>query len=201
MTQTHTDDSLVVRIEKERAEEQLGPGREEEEGYCDPSMAELLRMEDEEEQRLANEVQVNASLPVELEHDENTPWLRQCGWPRWFARRPLHVIAATSQLPSRKHKDLYLGAWNGTELISYSSTEGKLLKLVDLASCALDRCEGTLSSTSRVLRCWLRSWGPHYCPIPFELPKRQATRKKYRSYCYQFLCYVFRARQVCLAQG
>ncbi|KAH8696797.1 hypothetical protein GQ44DRAFT_779550 [Phaeosphaeriaceae sp. PMI808] len=98
-------------------------------------MAELLRMEDEEEQRLANEVQVNASLPVELEHDENTPWLRQCGWPRWFARRPLHVIAATSQLPSRKHKDLYLGAWNGTELISYSSTEGKLLKLVDLASC------------------------------------------------------------------
>ncbi|PVH90622.1 hypothetical protein DM02DRAFT_636685 [Periconia macrospinosa] len=28
------------------------------------------------------------------------------------------------------------------------------------------------------------------------MPKRQATRKKYRSYCYRFLCYVFRARQL-----
>ncbi|PVH90790.1 hypothetical protein DM02DRAFT_547108 [Periconia macrospinosa] len=158
-------------------------------------------MEDEEERRLANEVQVNSSLPVELDHDEDTPWLRECGWARWFACRPLHVIAATSQLPSPKHEDLYLGSWNGTEWTSFSSAERKLLKLVEFATCALNRCEETLSSTSRVLRCWLRSWGPHYCPIPFEMPKRQATRKKYRSYCYRFLCYVFRARQVCLAQG
>jgi hypothetical protein len=111
------------------------------------------------------------------------------------------VIAATSQLPSHKHQALYLGSWNSSEWSSRSATEAKLLTLVELTSHALDRCEETLSSTSRILRCWLRSWGPHYCPIPFELSRRQATRKKYRSYCYRFLCYVFRARQVCHEQG
>lgn len=197
--QKNTIDSLKARTEEKRAEEELAHGGKED--CCDPDMAELLRMEDEEEQRLGNEAEANLSLPVELEHDENTPWLRQCGWPRWFACRPLHMIAATSQLPSPKPEDLYLGSWNGTEWISCLATETKLLKLVELASCALDRCEETLSSTTRVLCCWLCSWGPHYCPIPFELPQRQATRKKYRSYCYRFHCYVFRARQVCLAQG
>ncbi|PVH91124.1 hypothetical protein DM02DRAFT_664316 [Periconia macrospinosa] len=69
-----------------------------------------------------------AELVLELEHDEDTPWL------------------PTSQLPSPKHEDLYLGSWNGTEWTSCSSTERKLLKLVELATCALDRCEETLSS-------------------------------------------------------
>jgi hypothetical protein len=45
---------------------------EEEEGCCDPDMAELLRMEDEEEHRLANEAHANAYLPDKLEHDEDT---------------------------------------------------------------------------------------------------------------------------------
>jgi hypothetical protein len=174
---------------------------EEEEGCCDPGLAELLRMEEEEEHRLANEAHANVCLPDKLLHDENTRWLRECGWPCWFVRRLLNVIAATSQLPSHKHQALYLGSWNSSEWSSRSATEAKLLTLVELTSHALDRCEETLSSTSRVLRCWLRSWGPHYCPIPFELPRRQATRKKYRSYCYRFLCYVFRARQVCHEQG
>ncbi|KAF1357505.1 hypothetical protein EJ07DRAFT_128275, partial [Lizonia empirigonia] len=86
-----------------------------EEACLDPDMAELLRMEDEEEHRLANEAHANACFPDKLEHDENTRWLRECGWPRWFARRPLHVIAATSQLPSQKHEALYLGLWSGSE--------------------------------------------------------------------------------------
>lgn len=137
---------------------------------------------EEEEHRLANEAYANVCLPDKLLHNENTRWLRECGWPRWFVRRPLNVIAATSQLPSHKHQALYLGSWNSSEWSSRSATEAKLLTLVELTSHALDRCEETLSSTSRILRCWLRSWGPHYCPIPFELPRRQATRKKYRSY-------------------
>ena len=186
MAQANSIGSLKARTGQEQVEEELVP-REEEEDCCDPYMAELLRMEDEEEHRLANEAHINLSLPAELEHDEKTPWLRQCGWPRWFACRPLHIIAATSQLPSTKQETLYLGSWNGVEWISCSDTERKLSKLVELAKCALERCEETLTSTMRLLRCWLRSWGPHYCPIPFELPKRQATRKKYRSYCYRFL--------------
>lgn len=73
-------------------------------------MAELLRMEDKEEHQLVNKAYANACLPDRLEHDENTRWLRECGWPRWFARRPLYVITATSQLPSQKHEALSLGS-------------------------------------------------------------------------------------------
>jgi hypothetical protein len=198
-TRTDSVESAEADCEEEQADEERSMQLEE--ACRDPDMAELLRMEDEAEHRLANEASTNACLPDNLEHDENTRWLRECGWPRWFARKPLHVIVATSQLPSKKHEALYLGRWNGSEWSSCSATETKLLTLVELVSRVLDRCEETLSSTPRVLRCWLRSWGPHYCPIPFEQPKRQATRKKYRSYCYRFLCYVFRARQVCLARG
>jgi hypothetical protein len=67
-------------------------------------------MEDKEEHQLVNKADANARLPDRLEHDENTRWLRECGWPRWFARKPLHVITATSQLPSQKHEALSLGS-------------------------------------------------------------------------------------------
>ena len=47
----------------------------------------LLRMEDEEEeeeQRFYGKSDMVA-LDTELEHDENTEWLRGCEWPTWFA--------------------------------------------------------------------------------------------------------------------
>jgi hypothetical protein len=56
----------------------------------DPATAALLQMEDEEEARLLREEQEWMSLSNELEHDENTDWLRGCGWPRWYANKPLH---------------------------------------------------------------------------------------------------------------
>lgn len=64
-------------------------------------------MEAEEEARLADEA-YNLTYPfVKLEHDENTDWLRGCGWPRWFAGKlSLHLIAATAQLPIPEHGNL-----------------------------------------------------------------------------------------------
>ncbi|EOA82366.1 uncharacterized protein SETTUDRAFT_76814, partial [Exserohilum turcica Et28A] len=78
----------------------------------------LLRMEDEEEeeeQRFDSESNMVA-LDTELEHDENTEWLRGCEWPTWFAHKPIHIIVAAAALPSaRISEDLVLGLWNGFE--------------------------------------------------------------------------------------
>ena len=73
------EQSMRLEEEEEEGEEEEG---EEEEGCCDPDLAELLRMEEEEEHRLADEAHANVCLPDKLLHDENTRWLRECGWPR-----------------------------------------------------------------------------------------------------------------------
>jgi hypothetical protein len=57
----------------------------------------LLCLEAEEEARLLDEQTV--ALDRELEHDENTEWLRGCEWPQWFLHKPLHIIVATAALP------------------------------------------------------------------------------------------------------
>lgn len=49
-------------------------------------------MEAEEEARLSREEQEPMSPSNEFEHDEKTDWLRGCGWPRWFAQEPLHLV-------------------------------------------------------------------------------------------------------------
>jgi hypothetical protein len=137
------------------------------------------------------------SLSNELEHDEKTDWLRGCGWPRWFAQKPLHRIIATSRLAAFTNEAVHLGSWNGVEWISSAATESKLRQLSKIVHLVLGRCEETLEQTPRVLRCWLRSWGSHFYAYPFELPQRDATRARYRSFLNRFLYYVFRSWQVC----
>ena len=165
----------------------------------DPATIALLRMEAEEEARLLREEQESMSLSNELEHDEKTDWLRGCGWPRWFAHKPLHLIVATARLPPSSGEGVRLGTWNCMEWVHCASAEMRLQKLVGVVALVMDRCEETLQQTPRVMRCWLRSWGSHFYAYPFELPQRQATRARYRSYFNRFLCYVFRAWQVCKA--
>lgn len=163
----------------------------------DPATAALLQMEAEEEARLLQQDQELMSLSNELEHDEKTDWLRGCGWPRWFAQKPLHLIIATSRLATSTGEAIHLGTWNSVEWISSAATESKLRQLSKIVHLVLDRCEETLEQTPRVLRCWLRSWGSHFYAYPFELPQRDATRARYRSFLNRFLCYVFRSWQVC----
>jgi hypothetical protein len=55
-----------------------------------------LRLEAEEEARLPEEQ--TTSLDRELEHDENTEWLRGCEWPKRFLHKPLHIIVAAAAL-------------------------------------------------------------------------------------------------------
>jgi hypothetical protein len=123
----------------------------------DPVTAALLQMEAEEEARLLQQDQELMSLSNELEHDEKTDWLRGCGWPRWFAQKPLHLIIATSRLATSTGEAIHLGTWNSVEWISSAATESKLRQLSRIVHLVLDRCEETLEQTPRVLRCWLRS--------------------------------------------
>jgi hypothetical protein len=167
----------------------------------DAATTALLQMEAEEEARLLREEHELLSLSNELEHDENTDWLRGCGWPRWFAHKPLHLIIATSRVPPSSSEAIHLGTWNCMNWISCKATEAKLRRLLEIASLVVDRCEETLRQTPRAMLCWLRSWGSHFYAYPFELPQRAATRARYRSYLNRFLCYVFRSWQVCQTLG
>jgi hypothetical protein len=153
----------------------------------------LTRIEDEEdEQRFEDEPTVVA-LDAELEHDENTEWLRGCEWPAWFAHKPVHIIVAAAALPSaRTSEDLVLGLWNGFECVSLAQTERVIWKILEASKIVFQRCEATLKQTPRVLRCWLRSWTPSFLPYPFELPQREQTRRRYYSIHERFLCYIFR---------
>jgi hypothetical protein len=153
----------------------------------------LTRMEDEEEeQRFDNDLKTVA-LDAELEHDENTEWLRGCEWPTWFTDKPIHLIVAAAALPSaRTSEDLLLGLWNGFECVSPAPTERIIWKVLEASKIVFQRREMTLKQTPRVLRCWLRSWTPSFLPYPFELPQREPTRRRYYVIHERFLCYIFR---------
>ena len=161
----------------------------------------MMKMEVEEEQRLVDEEAGCVEQILELEHDENTEWLRTSEWPRWFQNRPLHVIVAASSTPSIQDLPLSLGSWAGEELISPAVQEAVLRKLVGVTDYVLQRCEETLRSTPRSLRCWIKSSTTNVFPRPFEELQRESSRQKYYRTCRRFVCYVFRSHLVTRACG
>ena len=153
---------------------------------------ELMEMEAREDERLLRQGQENLALDEELEHDENTDWLRGCRWPQWFLHKPLQLIVASTKIPTHDlSRELYLGQWYGRDCSSTVKSERSLLLIIQASDLVLDRCEETLRQTPRQLRCWLRSWTFSYSPYPFEIP-RPATVRKYRRIWFRFLCYIFR---------
>lgn len=153
----------------------------------------ILEAEQEEQACLLQEHDQAPALDGDLEHDENSDWLRGCEWPRWFAHRPLSLIVAMSQLPAADPRtDLFLGCRHGVDYFSEAGAEQTLRRLLTATTLVFTRCEDTLKSTPRTLRCWLRSWSSLYLPYPFEMVKQDSTRRRYYRYFQQFLCYVFR---------
>jgi hypothetical protein len=149
-------------------------------------------MEDEEEEQRFDGGLNTVALDAELEHDENTEWLRGCEWPTWFTDKPIYLIVAAAALPSaRTSEGLLLGLWNGFECVSLVQTERIIWKVLEASKIVFQRCEMTLKQTPRVLRCWLRSWTPSFLPYPFELPQRELTRRRYYVIHERFLCYIF----------
>lgn len=111
----------------------------------------LMQMEAEEEERLQEEHHEAIALDEELEHDENSDWLRGCGWPTWFTNKPLSLIVAAAATPTGQDK--WLGTWNGIGCISPAASERALLKLREAMQHVFQRCEETLQQTPHVLRC------------------------------------------------
>jgi hypothetical protein len=149
--------------------------------------------EAEEERRLMDEYDGAPALTQQLEHDENTDWLRACEWPQWFAHRLLALIVAAASLPASPHdQNRFLGNWLGFDYISPAEDEQTLCRLVTATNLVFARCEETLQDTPRMLRCWLRSWSSVYLPYPFEMLQRETTKRRYYRYFQQFLCYIYR---------
>ncbi len=155
-----------------------------------------MRMEAEEERRLALEEEESAKCEFKLKHDENTKWLRTSEWPRWFQNRPLYIISAASKIPSVQNITYAIGQWAGEELISLAVQEATLRRLMAATDSVLQRCEETLQSTPRSLRCWIKSSSPSVFPRPFETPQRKKSRQRYCNYWKRFLCYIFRAHLI-----
>jgi hypothetical protein len=149
-------------------------------------------MEAEEEQRLLQIEEDAPTLDDQLEHDQNTDWLRGCGWPTWFVGKSLMVIVSAASLPTAALlTDLLLGEWHGQPCVSTLLVERVLQRVLQATEIVLARCEETVRETPRVFRCWLKSWTPLFVPYPFELLQREGSRRRYFSYWRKFICYVY----------
>ncbi|KFZ25502.1 hypothetical protein V502_00026, partial [Pseudogymnoascus sp. VKM F-4520 (FW-2644)] len=191
----------AVPVKVQGLEEILTPGESVSEQNLTEEELTVMKMEAEEESRLVQEELESTAQEFEFEQDENTEWLRTSEWPQWFRNRPLHVIVAASKAPSTQVTAYSLGNWAGEELISPASQEAVLRRLTSLTEHALQRCEETLQSTPRSLRCWVKSSTASSFPRPFETVQQSKTRKRYYQYWNRFLCYIFRAHLISRAYG
>jgi len=156
----------------------------------------LAVMEADEEARLREEDQRDATFDFELDMDENSDWLRGCGWPKWFRQKPMAILLAAATVPNRGcARDLFLGSWNGVDCISPAASEKALQLLSTATQQVLSRCQESLISTPRVLRCWVRSWGHSFSPYPFSLPT-PPTLRKYSRIWTSAVCYFMRLRML-----
>lgn len=119
---------------------------------CD-AYAELIELEAEEDNRIRQDPEI--AILEDLETDENSEWLRACGWVSWFKHKliPLLVMGTTVPAPGCPSARR-LGNWHDIECSSPSTVE-RTLQLLSLASQAvIERCVKTLRHTRRVLGCW-----------------------------------------------
>jgi hypothetical protein len=125
----------------------------------------LATMEADEEARLREEDQRDATFDFELDMDENSDWLRGCGCSNWFKQKLIAILLTAATLPNRGcARDLFLGRLNGVDCISSAASEKALQLLFTATQQVLSRCQESLTSAPRVLRCWVRSWGHSFCP-------------------------------------
>lgn len=120
----------------------------------DPAKRTLADMEADEKARLFMENEKDIAFDQGLDMDENSDWLRACGWSLWFRQKPLPLLLAAASMPVLGcPRDLFLGRWNGVDCVSPATSERQLQLLVVASHRVLSRCQDTLKRTPRVLRC------------------------------------------------
>jgi len=68
-----------------------------------PAERTLAEMEADEEAWLCREHEQAPAVDDDLETDENSDWLRGCGWPRWFQHKPIPILLTAASLPAEGH--------------------------------------------------------------------------------------------------
>lgn len=102
-------------------------------------------MEADEEARLCREHEQAPAFDDDLETDENSDWLRGCGWPPWFQHKPIPILLTAASLPAEGcPRDLFLGRWNELDCISPAASERTSQLLVAASRQVLSRCQETL---------------------------------------------------------
>jgi hypothetical protein len=122
-------------------------------------------------------------------------WIRRTGWVQMFANMDRGHLLNLAQTPVTQ--GLWMGADGEREMLSLAADERRLVLIGMAIDSFFDRCEDTVLHTDHSLLCWLRSqhFGKPY-KAPFELPGRNATRKRYRAAWKKMIFFCIRAHLV-----
>jgi hypothetical protein len=122
-------------------------------------------------------------------------WIRRTGWVQMFSNMDRGLLLNLAQPPVMQ--GLWMGADGEGESLSSAKDERRLVLIGIAIDRFFDRCEDTVPHTDPSLLCWLRSqhFGKPY-KAPFELPGRNATRKRYRAAWKKMIFFCIRAHLV-----
>ncbi|EXK77216.1 hypothetical protein FOQG_18067 [Fusarium oxysporum f. sp. raphani 54005] len=126
-------------------------------------------------------------------------WMERTRWQDIYKGARRDILRASTRLPDRRalEIDCFLGQGNqesDPDIVSSSETEQKISCILGALDIVVDRCEDTISQTSRFLLCWLNSTRhQHFHERPFSLVAERSTEKKYRNVQKRLLAFAFRA--------
>ncbi|EWZ78605.1 hypothetical protein FOWG_17175 [Fusarium oxysporum f. sp. lycopersici MN25] len=129
-------------------------------------------------------------------------WMERTRWQYIYKGARRDILRSSTRLPDRRALaiDRFLGQGNqesDPNIISSSEAEQKISCILDALDIVLDRCEDTISRTSRFLLCWLNSTKyQHFYEKPFSLVAEKSTEKKYRNVQKRLLAFAFRTHMM-----
>ncbi len=83
-------------------------------------------------------------------------------------------------------------------LASTAEDETKIAQSLALVNLMTERCDETVRTTSRNLRCWLKSVRPNASlPVPFNLVRLSSSTQKYRLHQRKLLAFVLQLPTGC----
>ncbi|KAH7463312.1 hypothetical protein FOMA001_g18009 [Fusarium oxysporum f. sp. matthiolae] len=129
-------------------------------------------------------------------------WMERTWWQDIYKGARRDILRASTRLPDRRALaiDCFLGQGNqesDPNIVSSSEAEQKISCILEALGIVVDRCEDTISRTSRFLLCWLNSTRhQHFHERPFSLVAEKSTEKKYRNVQKRLLAFAFRTHMM-----
>ncbi|EXL68003.1 hypothetical protein FOPG_15909 [Fusarium oxysporum f. sp. conglutinans race 2 54008] len=129
-------------------------------------------------------------------------WMDRTRWQDIYKDARRDILRASTRLPDRRALAIncFLGQGNqesDSDVVSSSEAEQKISCILGALDIVVDRCEDTISQTSRFLLCWLNSTRhQHFHERPFSLVAEKGTEKKYRNVQKRLLAFAFRTHMM-----